>query len=368
MKMMKLFFACTIAIAIIPASQAPAQVQTNVPDVVPGAKPVTVEHIKIHGTALEGNLEGDAVDRDVIVFLPPTYEKDKKRRYPVVYALHGYSIGAEQWTHEIHVPQTIEGAFAQGSKEMIVVLPDSKTIYNGSMYSSSVTTGDFEKFVYHDVVAYIDAHYRTIPNRTSRGLVGHSMGGYGASRIGMKHPDVFGALYIMSPCCMSPMAGGGPGPADQMKERAIASEKKVAAAKSPADLAAQSPGFASAQYATAAAWAPNPKNPPLYFDLPTKDGVPQPEIVAKYTANAPLVFVDQYIGNLKQYRAISMDVGDQDGLRVDAGKLHTILDSYGVTNSFEIYPGTHVSAVSDRFQNHVLPFFSKNLCFTAECK
>jgi len=368
MKMMKLFFACTITITIIPASQAPAQVLTNVPDVVPGAKPVTVEHIKIHGTALEGNLEGDAVDRDVIVFLPPTYEKDKKRRYPVVYALHGYSIGAEQWTHEIHVPQTIEGAFAQGSKEMIVVLPDSKTIYNGSMYSSSVATGDFEKFVYDDVVAYIDAHYRTILNRASRGLVGHSMGGYGASRIGMKHPDVFGALYIMSPCCMSPMAGGGPGPADQMKERAIASEKKVAAAKSPADLAAQSPGFASAQYATAAAWAPNPKNPPLYFDLPTKDGVPQPEIVAKFTANAPLVFVDQYIGNLRQYRAIAMDVGDQDGLRVDAGKLHNILDSYGVTNSFEVYPGTHVSAVSDRFQNHVLPFFSKNLCFTAECK
>ena len=318
MKVMKMFLACAITIATVPASQALAQVQTNVPDVVPGAKPATVEHIKIHGTALEGNLEGDAVDRDVIVFLPPSYQKDKKRRYPVVYALHGYSIGADQWTHEIHVPQTIEGAFAKGAQEMIVVLPDSKTIYNGSMYSSSVTTGDFEKFIAHDVVAYIDAHYRTIPNRTSRGLVGHSMGGYGASRIGMKHPDVFGALYIMSPCCMSPMAGGGPGPADQMKERAIASEKKVAAAKSPADLAAQSPGFAAAQYATAAAWAPDPKNPPLYFDLPTKDGVPQPEIVAKFAANSPLAFVDQYIGNLKQYRAISMDVGDQDNLRVDA--------------------------------------------------
>ena len=128
-------------------ARARAQVQTNVPEVVPGAKPVQVEHIKIHGTALEGNLEGDAVDRDVIVFLPPSYEKDKKRRYPVVYALHGYSIGAEQWTHEIHVPQTIEGAFAKGSQEMIVVLPDSKTVYNGSMYSSSVTTGDFEKFI-----------------------------------------------------------------------------------------------------------------------------------------------------------------------------------------------------------------------------
>jgi hypothetical protein len=164
------------------------------------------------------------------------------------------------------------------------------------------------------------------------------------------------------------MAGGGPGPADQMKERAIANEKKVAEAKSPADLAARSPGFGAVQYATAAAWAPDPKNPPLYFDLPTKDGAPQSEIVAKFTANSPLAFVDQYIGNLKQYRAIAMDVGDQDGLRVDAGKLHDILDNYGIANSLEIYPGTHTSAVADRFQNHVLLFFSKNLCFKASCQ
>src|SRR5689334_20560828 len=311
------------------AAPALAQVKTQPPPVVPGAKPVTVERIQIHGTSLEGNLEGDAVDRDVLVFLPPGYAKEKRKRYPVVYALHGFFIGAEQWTHEIHVPQTIEGAFALGAKEMIVVLPDSKTLHMGSMYSSSVTTGDFENFIARDVVAYVDAHYRTLPARESRGLVGHSMGGYGASRIGMKHPDVFGALYIMSPCCMSPMGAGGPGPADQAKERAIAGEKKAASARSPADLAAQSPGFGAAQFATAAAWAPNPKNSPLYFDLPTKDGVPQPDIVAKYAANAPLAFIDQYIGNLRQYRAIAIDVGDQDGLRADTGILHNILDNYG---------------------------------------
>ncbi len=236
-----------------------------------------------------------------------------------------------------------------------------------SLYSSSATTGDFERFICHDLVAYIDAHYRTIPERLSRGLVGHSMGGYGASRIGMKHPDVFGVLYIMSPCCLSPMRAGGPGPSDQAKERAIAGEKKASEATFPADLAAQSPGFGAAQYATAAAWAPDPKNPPLYFDLPTKDGVPQPEITAKFAANAPLAFVDQYIGNLKQYRGISMDVGNQDGLRFDAIKLHSVLDNYGIPNGFEIYAGTHTSAVADRFQNHVLPFFSANLCFAAPC-
>lgn len=346
--------------ALANAPSSAAQVKTEVPPVVPGAKPATVEHIKVHGASLEGNLEGDAVDRDVIVFLPPSYNKQKHRRYPVIYALHGYSIGAEQWTHEIHVPQTIEGAFALGSKEMIVVLPDSKTVYGGSMYSSSVTTGDFERFISHDVVDYIDAHYRTIPNRLARGLVGHSMGGYGAVRIGMKHPDVFGSLYVMSACCLSPM---GARPANPEFAKAMAAqEKQLESVKTPADAAALG-FFARAQLASAAAWSPDPKNPPLYLDLPRKNGAPQDDVVAKWTANAPLAFIDQYIDNLREYRAVSLDVGDQDGLRFDMIKLHEVLDKYGIANSFEIYHGTHTSAVADRFQNHVIPFFSKNLCF-----
>ncbi|HXY02346.1 MAG TPA: alpha/beta fold hydrolase [Terriglobales bacterium] len=354
----KLLPVMVLGISVGLGSELAAQVQTEVPPVVAGARPVTVEHIKVHGPALEGNLEGDAVDRDVFVFLPPSYAKEKSRRYPVVYALHGYSIGAEQWTHEIQGPQTIEGAFAQGAKEMIVVLPDSKTVHNGSMYSSSMTTGDFEQFIARDLVAYVDAHYRTIPNRMSRGLVGHSMGGYGATRIGMKHADVFGSLYIMSPCCLSPRPPGPPNPEV---------EKALEAVKTPED-SAKLGFFPRATLASAAAWSPDPKNPPLYLDLPMKDGQPQPDILAKWAANAPLAFVDQYIGSLRQYRAIAMDVGDQDGLRVDAGKLHDVLDKYGIANSFEVYQGTHTSKVADRFQNHVIPFFSQNLCFQMGCK
>lgn len=256
------------------------------------------------------------------------------------------------------MPQTIEGAFALGAQEMIVVLPDSKTVHNGSMYSSSVTTGDFEAFIAHDLVAYIDAHYRTLANRNSRGLAGHSMGGYGATRIGMKRADVFGSVYIMSPCCLAPRVAGPANPAN---------DKALEAVKTPADSATLPFGL-RAQFASAAAWSPNPKNPPLYLDLPTKNGEVQQDIIAKWAANSPLAFADQYVGNLRQYRAIAIDVGDQDGLRTGAIKLHEILDTYGIANSFEIYNGTHTSAVADRFQNHVMPFFSKNLCSTAGCR
>ena len=356
---MKHIFAAlgVIALASCLSASACAQVETDAPPVVGGAKPVTVEHIKIHGTALEGNLEGDAVDRDALVFQPPDYQKDGKRRYPVVYALHGFFIGAEQWSHEIRVPQTIEGAFAQGAKPMIVVLPDSKTIHMGSMYSSSVTTGDFENFIAHDVVAYVDSHYRTLAARESRGLVGHSMGGYGATRIGMKHADVFGSLYIMSPCCLSSRAM----PMDPELS------KKIEAVRSPDDMKGL-PFFAHAIFASAAAWSPNPNNPPFYSDLPTKNGEPLPDVLARWTANAPLAFIDQYVLPLRRYAAISIDVGDQDGLRVDTAKLHDILDQYHIANSFEQYSGTHTSRVAYRFQEHVLPFFSQHLCFEAKCR
>jgi enterochelin esterase-like enzyme len=292
-----LLYVLTLALAAAVSGELSAQVQTEVPAPIPGAKPVTVEHIKVHGTALEGNLEGDAVDRDVFVFLPPGYNKHQQQRYPVVYALHGYSIGAEQWSHEI-------------------------------------------------------------PDRLSRGLVGHSMGGYGATRIGMKHADVFGALYIMSPCCLSP------NPAILSNPEV---EKALESVKTPED-SAKLGFFPRAMLASAAAWSPDPKNPPLYLDLPIKNGELQPDVLAKWTANAPLAFIDQYIANLRRYRAIGIDVGDQDGLKADTGKLHDVLEKYGIASSFEIYPGTHTSRVADRFQNHVVPFFSKNLCFQADCR
>lgn len=343
--------ATLLGVTLVATGTAYGQAKTNAPERVAGAPSATVERIKIQGAALEGNLEGNAAERDVLVLLPPSYARDTTRRYPVVYALHGYSIGAEQWAQEIHVPQTVEGAFAKGAREMIVVLPDSKTVHNGSMYSASVTTGNFEAYIARDVVAYVDAHYRTIPARESRGLVGHSMGGYGASRIGMKHADVFGSLYIMSPCCMSPRGAGPSNPA---------SEAALAAATTREEMAKLPFGLRT-QLAVASAWSPNPEKAPLYADLPYGDM--RDNVLARWAANAPLAFIDQHIQDLRRYRAIAIDVGDQDGLKNDAARLHAILDSWDIPNTFEVYPGTHTSHVAFRFQDHVLPFFSRTLSF-----
>ncbi|HEY7808048.1 MAG TPA: alpha/beta hydrolase-fold protein [Croceibacterium sp.] len=337
------------------AGGASAQVQTDVPPPVEGAGRAVIERIRIHSPAIEGNLEGNSADRDVLVVLPPSYRSSPSRRYPVVYALHGYSIGAEQWIKEIHVPQVVEGAFAKGVPEMIVVLPDSKTVHNGSMYSTSVTTGDFEDFVARDLVGYIDSHYRTIPDRRSRGLVGHSMGGYGAARIGFRHPDVFGALYIMSPCCMQARPGGG-----ALTPQMLASIGTL----KPGDDMSKVPFPVRGLLAMASAWSPDPASPPLYLDVPyDKADKPIDAVFDRWSANSIFNILETSVPNLKRYAAIAMDVGDQDTLRTDTQALHERMLAYGIPNDFELYQGTHTSRVAFRWQDHVLPFFGKHLNF-----
>src|SRR4051812_10589112 len=179
-------FAVGLGAAVWLYAQAPARPPAPPP---PPSVPTlgSMEKIKVHGKSLEGNLEGDSADRDVLVYLPPSYKKEPSRRYPVVYFLHGYGLGAQRYWDTMEVADAADKQMSGGgAREMILVHPDAFTIYNGSMYSSSPTTGDWETFVAHDLVAYVDSHYRTIPDRMSRGLSGHSMGGYGTMRIGMK--------------------------------------------------------------------------------------------------------------------------------------------------------------------------------------
>jgi S-formylglutathione hydrolase len=341
-----------------PAAPPPSPLQLpSAPPPVPSAsKHGTVERIKVHGQSLEGNLEGDSPDRDVSVYLPPSYAKHRHQRYPVIYLLHGYMDNDINWFGEKHIfvnaPGILDAAFSDGSaREMIVVMPSAYTIYYGSMYSNSVTTGDWEDFIAHDLVSYIDSHYRTIPDRMSRGLAGHSMGGYGTIRLGMKFPDVFSSLYAMSACCLAPNA--------TFDTPALAKAQTVTSA---ADLAKMDFGT-RAMVASAAAWSPDPRKPPLYFDLPIAEGKAQPLIAAQWDANAPLAMLPQYLPSLKQYRAIALDVGAKDGLMPSIQELDARLTLFGVPHTFETYDGNHISGIQMRLEKNVLPFFSQNLSF-----
>jgi S-formylglutathione hydrolase FrmB len=336
-------------------------------------RPGSVEKIKVHGKSLEGNLEGDSPDRDVYVYLPLSYAKNRNQRYPVVYFLHGYGIGAEAYMNLLWASDAADRDAAAGtSKEMIAVFPDANTIYNGSMYSNSPTTGNWETFITEDLVHYIDSHYRTIATRDSRGLAGHSMGGYGTLRIAMKYPDVYAAIYPMSSCCLmnNPGAGRGAPPAGKGDGKAFTPppQAKSGDAAKGKGTGGRGGGFGNVNFAEAAAWSPNPMNPPQFFDLPTKDGMPVPAIAAKWIANSPLAMVDQYSSNLKKYKAFMMDCGLQDGLQGSNKQMDEELTRLGVTHTYETYEGDHTNHVKDRWEQKVLPFFSANLSFTAPKK
>ena len=315
----------------------------------------TVERITVHGKALEGNLEGDSPDREVTVYLPAGYAANQNRRYPVVYLLHGYGGRDDTFTARLANLQESGDrlAVAQGFSSAIVVTPNAYSLHKGSMYSNSPTTGDWERFIAEDLVAYMDGHYRTLPDRMSRGLAGHSMGGYGALRIGMKRADVFGALYIMSACCLS--ANRNPQPDSMKAAEAITT-------RAQAEEAASAPGFGpSVTLASAAAWSPNPKNPPLYLDLPVKDGKVRPDIVAKWVANAPLEMLEQHVANLGKYYAIAIDIGTKDGLIASNKELHAAMTRLRIPHAYEEYDGDHTNKVRERIELNVLPFFSRNL-------
>ena len=352
----------TLPLAVFAAAAGVLWIETSVHAATNAERKGTVEMIKVHGKSLEGNLEGDSPDRDVFVYLPPSYATDKNRHYPVLYFLHGYGVKAERYWSMMTVPATADKLMGDGSvHEMILVNPDAYTIYDGSMYSNSPTTGNWETYITHDLVDYIDSHYRTIANRDSRGLAGHSMGGYGTLRIGMKYPEVYGAIYAMSSCCLMNNPAARPAPARQP----AATSGNAGQARQGRQGARGANVFANVLSAEAAAWSPNPQNPPKFFDLPTVDGKVQPEIAAKWIANSPLAMVDQYLANLKEYHAVMMDVGLQDGLAASNMEMDKALAEEGVPHKFETYEGDHTNRVKERFEMRVLPFFSENLKATA---
>lgn len=319
----------------------------------------SVERFKLHGVSLEGNLDGDSADRNVSVYLPPSYKLQTKRHYPVIYFLHGFTDNDAKYfglaRHWMNLPPVIDTTFINNeANEMILVMADADTRFRGSWYSNSITTGNWEKFIAKELVGYIDAKYRTLPDAGSRGLTGHSMGGYGALRLGQKYPETFSGIYLMSPASLMQ------NDISLLNTRAFQQADSI---KTMDDFNKASFGV-KAVMSCAAAWSPNPANPPFYIDLPVKDGQLQPQVLSKWAANLPLTTLDQYITNLKLLKAIAFDAGTRDeGIAAAIKVLDAELNKYGVKHFFEIYEGNHTNRIAERIRKNMLPFFSKNLSF-----
>jgi S-formylglutathione hydrolase FrmB len=126
-----------------------------------------------------------------VVIKPSAYKK-KTTRFPVVYLLHGYSGWYSNWI--LQVPALKEYA---DTYRMIIVCPDGG--YSSWYFDSPLDLSfRFETYIGTEVPAFIDMHYRTIPNRNGRAITGLSMGGHGGMFLGMRHAAIFGACGSMS--------------------------------------------------------------------------------------------------------------------------------------------------------------------------
>lgn len=319
-----------------------------------------IQTVEVPAPSLRANLLGDPDKRAVSVYLPPGYSTDGGRRFPVIYLLHGFAAdhrafirGAYQ---DLNVRVSMDSLINAGKVQpMIIVTPNARNRFDGSFYANSPTTGKWEDFVAKDLVRYIDRRYRTIAKSSSRGIAGHSMGGYGALTVGMRHPDVFSAIYALSPCCLGAQQTdlAFPGRADTWK--------KALAVTDPSQIKAA--GFhANLLMAQTAVYSPAPTSPPLFLDYPfeTRGNALLPDSAALAKWAPPLTQVERYAPALRRLR-IWFDAGESDGLTdipVNARALSEKLSTLGVEHLFEIYQGDHGNRIRERLESIVFPLFS----------
>jgi len=296
------------------------------------------------------DIYSNITNRRISVYLPPGYDQSNKR-YPVIYYLHGFMNNDSILPNGKNI---LDMAIAKNKiRPYILVIADNNTLFSGSFYSNSSLTGYWSDFEAKELVAYMDKNFRTIATRDARGIGGHSMGGYGTIRIGMKRPDVFASVYALSACCLT--ANISPRVEGLAAAEAIKTREDVAKAeRGPLGT-----------FARAAAWSPNPDNPPLYLDLPVKDGKVRPDIVAKWVANSPLEMLEEHAANLRKYYAIAIEIGTSDGLLASNKQLHETMTGLQIPHHYEEYDGDHTNRVRERIERNVLPFFSKNLAAPA---
>ena len=307
-----------------------------------------VNWTNFHSAALEGNLEGNDPQRGVYVITPPGYDEHPERRYPVVYFLHGYWAAAPAQQEGFRLHEAVDAAHEAGN-DVIMVMPDGYSRLRGGFYSSGPTVGDYESMVARDLVGWVDGNYRTIADPASRGLAGHSMGGYGTIRIAMKNPGIFSSIYMMSACCLPPM--------ELTPESAAAIE-----AMTPESIANAQFGEL-AGLSTLATWSPDPQDQStLKVDTGLRaDGTLDPLVNQRLAANSPMVLLPQYLPALNGLEAFAMDIGDKDFLLEGNAQFRAELDRFGVKYEFELYEGDHGNRIAERIRTELLPFFGNHL-------
>ena len=316
-----------------------------------------VIHTRIYSEAIATNTGGEDPLRRLSIYLPPGYH-DSDQRYPVIYYLHGFT-----WNDSLHFAQDgfhhlMDQAVHEGLlRNTIVVAPNQYTLFKGSFTTNSTLTGNWEDFIADEVVEHIDTTYRTLPNRLSRGIAGHSMGGNGALKLGMLRSDVFSVVYALSPAVLDWSDDFGlTNPSLKMAHDAQTREKLFE------DF------YATVFVAMCRAYSPNENSEPFQCDLPASFSGDEmrvrPNVVEKWDAQFPTTMIADHVENLSSLTALKLDWGRNeqfDHIRATARDFSEELETLGIEHYAEEYIGTHGNkrwTQDGRALNDMLPFFN----------
>jgi S-formylglutathione hydrolase len=304
-----------------------------------------VEKIVVYSQALENNMLGSGTDRSASVLIPPGYDDQPEQRYPVIYFLPFHSADYNQAMGYFTWRGRVVNDMASGKiPPMIIVAADGKNKY-GACYYNSPVTGNWEDYIAEDLVQYIDANYRTLPQAASRGIGGKSAGAQGAMSIALKRPDVFSAVYSM--------------------KGFMAYRDEMWTEENWRDLIN---GERSFVLGIATAFIPNPDNPPFFIDLAyqlVNDTLePVPGVSDQLWGGFPIGLIDQYLASPDKLNGIFFESATDDipGLGPSNADFSAGLTQSGIEHSYVVTEGNH-SDNKDTAIDLLLPFFIETLEF-----
>lgn len=323
----------------------------------------------LHARGLEGNRAGDPSAREVYIYLPPSYATDRTRRFPVLYLLHGMTSHPREWLdgsyQGLDLRATMDSLVRSGGSEFLIVMPHADNRFGGTFYVNSLAFGRWDDVIARELVAFIDTRYRTRSNRRERGLAGQSMGGFGALSVAQGHADTFGSVYAMSPCCLDLLGDLAPG-SDLWKwaaPSAVLTRPQAGRARIARTMAA-----AFAPVGTLREVAPGGSQDstvllaPLPFVVDSAGAVRVDRTVfARWREMLPVDRLARDPSPLRRACAVAIDFGTSDEIaNVPAGAraYSAALTRAGIVHTLSEFDGKHVDRTRERFERHVLPFFS----------
>lgn len=310
-----------------------------------------VQMVEFESEVLRGNPAGDPHVRRVPVWLPPSYDAEPARRYPVLYVLGGFTsrgrtlLNDNLWSPSLD--DRLDGLVAAGRcGELIVVMPDCATRFGGSQYLDSAATGRYGEHLVAELVPWVDARFRTRATRDARGVAGKSSGGFGALTLGMTHADRFAAIACHSgdmyfefcygpdlpkACSVLQEAGGA---------RAFLERFEARPQKGHDDFLALN------ILAMAACYSPDPAAElgiALPFDLGTS--ALRDDVWARWLAHDPLRLVERHAAALRSLKLLYLDCGKRDEFHLHHGarRFARELERLGVPHHYEEFDDGHMN-------------------------